>query len=271
MDMRQYASYTNKNARLVYLHMACTQDIATSTAAVSYRRMAAELGMTLGEVRHAVKMLQNDGLIATRVATQATTQAATHKTAQPTTHVTILINNENGAPNGAPNDTPNDTPNDIPNYTQNYTQKNNKIKIIKNITTHTYTREEWAKMTAIMAATLKIGNQEAELLTMQFIDRQNLKQKTWENQGDLIAHLVAWSEKRMIMAIKTKNNIKRTDQETRKEERQRTQEEIQTRTQEEKDQEELNRLQRWLKEWKKEGRDIAPLLSRINELKNRAS
>ena len=271
MDMRQYASYANKNARLVYLHLACCQDIKTCQSAVSFRRLARELDMTLGEVRHAVKQLQNDGLIATHIATQNIAQPTAHLTTQPTTHSTIIINNELGAPNGAPNYTPNNTPNNTPNDTLNDTQNNNIINNTEKASTHTYTRDEWQEMGRIMATTLRIPYEAGETLLWQFIERQALKQKTWDNKGDALSHLVAWCEKRQVAAIKAKDQAKRTDAQARQDELQRTKREMASRTEEEKVQEELARLQRWLKEWKKEGRDTAPLLSRINELKNRAS
>lgn len=266
MDMRQYASYANKNARLVYLHLACCQDINTCQSAVSYRRLARELDMTLGEVRHAVKQLQNDGLIATHIATQTIAQTTAHLTTQPTTHSTIIINNELGAPNGAPNYTPNNTPNNTPNDTPNDTQNNNKINNTEKASTHTYTREEWQEMGRIMSSTLRLPNEVGETLLWQFIERQALKQKTWDNKGDALSHLVAWCEKRQVAAARAKDQAKRTDAQARQEEHQRTQEEQAKKDSETLRLEEIAKLRRWVKDWEKESRDTTPLLKRIHEL-----
>lgn len=271
MDMRQYASYANKNARLVYLHLACCQDITTCQSAVSYRRLARELDMTLGEVRHAVKMLQNDGLIATHIATQTIAQTTAHITTQPTTHSTIIINNELGAPNGAPNYTPNNTPNNTLNDTPNNTQNNNIINNTEKASTHTYTREEWQEMGRIMATTLRISDQDGETLLWQFIERQALKQKTWNNKGDALSHLVAWCEKRQVAAIKAKDQAKRTDAQARQEEHQRAREEQAKKDSQTLRSEEIAKLRRWVKEWEKESRDTTPLLKRIHELETISS
>lgn len=268
MDMRQYASYANKNARLVYLHLACCQDITTCQSAVSYRRLARELDMTLGEVRHAVKQLQNDGLIATHIATQTIAQTTAHLTTQPTTHSTIIINNELGAPNGAPNYTPNNTPNNTPNDTPNDTQNNNIIKNTEKASTHTYTREEWQEMGRIMATTLRISDQVGETLLWQFIERQALKQKTWNNKGDALSHLVAWCEKRQVAATRAKDQAKRTDAQARQEEHQRAREEQAAKTAEEKKAEEVQRLRRWIAEGRKRKDDqyVATMEAALQEL-----
>ena len=268
MDMRQYTSYANKNARLVYLHLACCQDIATSQSAVSFRRLARELDMTLGEVRHAVKQLQNDGLITTHIATQTTAQTTAHLTTQPTTHSTIIISNELGAPNGAPNYTPNNTPNNTPNDTPNDTQNNNIINNTEKASTHTYTREEWLDMGRIMATTLRISDEVGETLLWQFIERQELKRKTWDNKGDALSHLVAWAEKRHVAAIKAKEKAKQTDSQARQQEHQRAREEQAKKDSETLRLEEIAKLRRWVKEWEKESRDTTPLLKRIHELEN---
>lgn len=271
MDMRQYSSYANKNARLVYLHLACCQDIATSQSAVSFRRLARELDMTLGEVRHAVKQLQNDGLIATHIATQTIAQQTAHLTTQPTTHTTILISNELGAPNGAPNYTPNNTPNNTQHNTQHDTQNNNIINNTEKASTHTYTREEWTEMGRIMATTLRISDQVGETLLWQFIERQALKQKTWNNKGDALSHLVAWCEKRQVAAIRAKDQAKRTDAQARQEEHERTRIEEAKKDSETLRLEEIAKLRRWCLEWEKESRDTTPLLQRIHELENISS
>lgn len=250
-NMRDYPCYSNVNARLVYLHAACQMDVTTYTCAKSLRQMAKELGLGLEAVRHAVRQLERDGLIATHIATQTTTHPTTYITTQQTTHLTILKANENGAPNGAPNNTPSNTPCNTPCNTLSNTQnKGEGITQGENLPL-TDARVSWSEQAAALASVLKIEMPLAVELTEQFRQRQQLKQKTWTNKGDLLAHLIAWAEKRYRSTVKKSTAKPLSDHDARMQERARTREELAHQTASDKKAEEIDRLKRWIAEGKR--------------------
>lgn len=250
-NIRDYPCYSNVNARLVYLHAACQMDLSTYTCAKSLRQMAKELGIGLEAVRHAVRQLERDGLIATHVATQTTTHPTTYLTTQQTTHLTILKANENSAPNSAPNNTPSNTPANTPSNTRCNTQ--NKVEVVRSEENLPLTdaRVRWSDMTSRLAGVLKLSPQDAADLVEQFRQRQQLKQKIWTNEGDLLAHLIAWAEKRMPRQTHAAGGRSVTDHDARIQEHARTREELAHQTASEKKAEEISRLQRWIAEGRK--------------------
>lgn len=250
-NMRDYPCYSNVNARLVYLHAACQMDLATYTCAKSLRQMAKELGIGLEAVRHAVRQLERDGLIATHVATQTTTHPTTYMTTQQTTHLTILKVNENSAPNSAPNNTPANTPANTPNNTLRNTQNKGEVEGLEKNLPLTDARVAWAKKARDLAEVLKLDASVASSLVEEFRKRQQIKSKTWLNEGDLLAHLVAWAEKRVGRSAKGSTQRFLSDHDARVQEQQRTAEELAKQSAEEKKAEEISRLQRWIAEGRK--------------------
>ena len=105
-----------------------------------------------------------------------------------------------------------------------------------------------------------------------FLSRQAIKKKTWENEGDCLAHMISWCEKRLVSQPKAKTirrNSKADDSQARSEEYQRTQQEAAAKTQQEKDWEYVQDCWRWynqrLKEKDQEG--AAEFLRYFNESK----
>lgn len=250
-NMRDYPCYSNVNARLVYLHAACQMDLATYTCAKSLRQMAKELGIGLEAVRHAVRQLERDGLIATHVATQTNTHTTTYLTTQQTTHLTILKVNENSAPNSAPNNTPANTPANTLANTRCNTQNKGEVEGMEKNLPLTDARVAWAKEANALADVLKIDAAVAASLVEEFRKRQQLKQKAWLNEGDLLAHLISWAEKRVPRVGKPSSGRSSSDHDARVQERQRTRDEMAAKTAEEKKAEEVQRLRRWIADGRK--------------------
>lgn len=125
-DISRCPSYRNINARLLYLHCACRIDTSTYTYAQSLRNLALECGMTIDAVRHALKLLERDGLITTQTAPHPATQYAPQTAPQPTTQIHIVTIKELQAPSKAPSTTPNTTPSTT-DCTTDCTTVNNKI------------------------------------------------------------------------------------------------------------------------------------------------
>ena len=254
LDISRTASYQNINARLIYLHIACRLDCSTYNYTKSIRQLASELNMTVAAVRSALKLLVSDGLLTTQLTTHRATHFATHLQTQLTTQLHLVRTNEledgDNTPNATPNDTPADTPAD--------TQKNKLNKKTTEFSLHTHDARAMAEVLKNAAERiLGLVAQDASGLVEKFLERQELRQKSWENEGDILAHFISWTEKHQPRQPNTRTRT-RTDTEARQEERERAAEEAAATSQEAKDREELARLRRWQKDYIKNGRqDLA--------------
>lgn len=214
--------------------------------------------MTVAAVRSALKLLVSDGLVTTQLTTHRATHFATHVQTQLTTQLHLVRTNELEDGENTPNATPNDTPADTPANTPADTQKNK----INNKTTEKalHTHDARAMADDLKKAAERILNLQGEGVygwIDDFILRQEIKGKSWQSKGDILAHFISWSEKR-IKNSKVERTQKRTDTQARQEERERAAEEAAAASQVAKDQEELTRLRRWQKNYLKDGRqDLA--------------
>ena len=210
LDISQCNCYKNINARLLYLHLACSVDVSTYTYATSIRRLSADIGMTVATVRHALSSLEREGLI-------STTQVATHSTTQVATHIHLVRFNELQCANDTSCDTLNDTSCD--------THKNNNNQ---KAFTHSHACEKAKEWVGLLSAELQISADQADKLCVDFLRRMSLKGKAWENEGDCLAHLISWSEKAVPRSSRQplpKKSVRQMDNEAREGEYQRTREE----------------------------------------------
>lgn len=217
-DIRQYSSYRSINARLLYMHVAMGMEISTRTYAHSLRQLSAELGIPFQQTRTALKQLENDGLVATQSLTQVVTYGLTRKVTHNVTQIYVMSASEleeasNAASNTASNTATNTAANTPPN-----TDINNKNIPISGKLSHSDARARLPKIKDWLLGSLGLEAPEAEELTKAFLDRQELKGKTWDNEGDLLAHAISWAEKRM----KPKKAPKMSDSQARLAEYQRT-------------------------------------------------
>lgn len=220
-DIRQYPSYRSTNARLLYMHMAMGMDIATRTYAHSWRQLAAELCMPLQQVRTALKQLERDGLIATQQVTQRVTYGLTQKVTHKVTQIYILsVSDLDEATNEATN-SPTNSPTNSATNSQSNSDNNNKNISISGKLTHSDARERLEEIKKWLIGSLRLEDTAAGELAADFLDRQALKGKTWDNDGDLLAHAISWSEKRM----KATKAPRISDAEARRQEYQRQAEE----------------------------------------------
>jgi hypothetical protein len=253
-DIRACKCYANVNARLLYLHVACQVDLSSYTCAKSLRQLGRELDMSLGEVRHALSQLIEDGLVSTYTAAHSTAQRYAHPTTQPTTHLHIVKANEiHDASNDASN-TANDIANDIANDTQNKIYNNNYEELALTLER---ARECEKKLTEVIAAQLRLTHQTASEMVAAFFSRKELEGKRWKNLDDLTAHAVAWSEKR-VQLVKVKPlpepDAIRTDHAARMAEKKRTDEVASAETIDEKKEAEKRKLYGWIRDAQKNKR-----------------
>lgn len=217
-DIRQYPSYRSTNARLLYMHVAMGMEISTRTYAHSLRQLSAELGMPFQQIRTALKQLENDGLVATQSLTQVVTYGLTRKVTHNVTQIYVMSASEleeasNAASNTASNTATNTAANTPPN-----TDINNKNIPISGKLSHSDARARLPKIMEWLIGSLGLEAAKAAEFAQAFLDRQELKGKTWDNEGDLLAHAISWAEKR----TKTAAPRKMTDSQAREAEYQRT-------------------------------------------------
>lgn len=245
-DMRRYPCYKSTNCRLLYMHVAMGMDISTRNYAHSWRQLSAELDMPLQQLRTALKQLERDGLVVTQQVTQKVTYGLTQQVTHKVTEIHVLsINELDEATNKATN-----SPTNSQSNSQLNSQSNSDNNILNNSKKEslplTDARVVWAKEARALADVLKIDPSVAASLVEEFRKRQQLKQKAWLNEGDLLAHLIAWAEKRMPRPTKAACGRSVTDHDARVQERQRTREEEAAISAEEKKAEEVQRLKRWI-------------------------
>lgn len=250
-DIRRYQSYRSINTRLLYMHLAMSMDIQSRTYAHSWRQLAKDLNMPLQQFRTALSQLEKDGLVATQQVTQTVTYGVTQRVTHKVTQIYIMsVSDLDEATNEATN-----SPTNSPTNSQTNSQTNsdkNRLNISKNSSpTHSPARVEWSKKAEELGKVLKIDAALAEDLTRQFRERQEIKGKSWENEGDLLAHLISWSEKRLPLQHASKKAGRKSDSQARQDEYQRDQEQRNVISDKEKDWEEVAKVYRWWKEAEK--------------------
>lgn len=231
-----------------------------------------ELDMTVDAVRHAIKVLVRDGLIdictAPQTIPQTSPQTTPQRTPQRTPQITILKIKKNGTPNGTPNTTPNTTENTTENPTENTTVKNNKNNKTSKKTLHTHDArvKEILKKTA--QENLDLPPDEVSTLVEKFLQRQDLKGKTWEDEADMVSHCVSWIEKRLPRTA-TKPRIRTTDHDARIAEYERTKQMQEAADEVDRLRDEVLKLERWRDEAqnRKDQKQVADLTTAINDLK----
>lgn len=172
-------------------------DIATRTYAHSWRQLAAELGIPLQQVRTALKQLEKDGLIATQQVTQRVTYGLTQKVTHKVTQIYIMSASDLDEATNEATNSPTNSPTNSQTNTQGNSDINNKNIPINGKLSHSDARARLPKIRDWLLGSLGLEAPEAEELSKAFLDRQELKGKTWDNEGDLLAHAISWAEKRM--------------------------------------------------------------------------
>lgn len=247
-DIRRYPSYANVNARLLYFHVAMSMDISSRTYAHSWRQLAQELDIPLQQLRTALAQLLRDGLVVTRQVTQQVTYGITQRVTHKVTEIYIVnINELDEATNEATNSPTNSPTNSQINSPTN-SQKNNIKNPNSSKSSLTDARVAWADMGEKLSRVLHLEQSVSDHLVDDFRQRQLLKKKTWIDEGDLLAHLISWAEKRLASAKKPAFAASKSDSQARSEEYARMKAEEQAKSQQEKDWDEVRKVWGWWQE-----------------------
>lgn len=237
-DIKATSAWQNVNARLLYLHLVCSMDVVSRIYARSVRGMAADTGLTVAAVRHAL-----DALEAARLIDIDTTHLSTHPATQPMTHILVLKPNELEDSNNTANDTANDT--------ANRTDKNNKNNSKEASHTHRVRAcaEEGRRL---LIEEYNVTATAATSAVKSFFRWQKMKGKEWESDGDCLAHLMSWCEKRLPRRrIETVDAL--DDSQRRAEERTRMEESRKATDEETKAWEEVQKVWGWWQDAAKRG------------------
>lgn len=261
-DWREYNSYKSVNCRLLYLHIALSMDCQTRDYVRSLRQLSDELSMPFQQLRTALKSLERDGLVVTQQATHLSTHRLTQRLTQQLTQIHLMSVSELDAASNAASNTASNTATNTATNTPPNTQKNNINNKNTESLLHTHVRECVPELEKLVEDEFRLPPGEAAQMVAAFLRRQELKGKAWTDEGDLKAHLVSWTEKR----IRTKKASRVTDTQAREAEYQRDAEVKASETPEEKKREELSRLLRWRSDWRKKKQDTTDLDKRIEEL-----
>lgn len=254
-DAHYMPCYKNVNARLVYLHAAMCCDVGTYVYTTSLRRMASEVGITLDALRHALKVLQRDGLIdiltAPQPAPQGAPQGTPQPTPQPTPHLTYIRINKIETTSRTTSTTTSTTASTTSSTTENATVISNKItKDPSKSFTLSDARAKAGKLKKTAEDRFSLAEGVAAAAVNEFLDLQRLKKHSWEDEGDMAAHFIGWIEKR-LWRLRNAAKTAKSDHDARLEERQRVEEEVAARTPVDTLRAEIETLRGWVRQHEK--------------------
>ncbi len=198
VDIRDLDIYKNHNIRLVYLHLCLMADSRTNEATLSRSLACDRIGCTPAAYRHALEQLQKSGLIELLQQPNnnlTSHQGATKGAAKTTTKIRLLFSNKleptyNQASNqGSSQD-----------YSQDYNQESShKIKYNEKIKTKyslpAHAREVIFAQVDAVSVYCKLSPEQAQAYCVAFAAAMERKHKSWEDDADIISHLLDWSYK----------------------------------------------------------------------------
>lgn len=255
-DVRPFASYANANARLLYMHVAMGMDLTTRNFSHSLRQLSAELGIPFQQLRTALTQLERDGLVKTQQVTCKVTYGLTRKVTHNVTQIHIMSVSELDEATNEATNSPTNTPTNTPPNTPTNTDNNNNNTPNSSKLTHTNAREVVSKGVKIIQDELGVTEDQAKDIATAFLKRQQLKGKTWENDGDCLAHLISWSEKHRPLqheGAKPRRNSRADDNLAREAEYERTRLESQREREENQLTRRLEYLKAWAEEYRRQG------------------
>ena len=158
----------------------------------SRRWTCREVGITEDAYRHALKLMEQDGLIRIQHPSQHPREHPREHPSPPP-HITVVSVNElygSSTPASTPANTPASTPANTPNININ---KNKKYTL-------THARARAAGLVDEVAGYIHTGPEEAKVAIRAFLDTMGKKQKVWEDDADFCCHLMDWTLKRWMGA-----------------------------------------------------------------------
>ena len=218
VDIRDLDIYKNQNIRLVYLHLCLMADSRTNEVTLSRSLACDRIGCTPAAYRHAIEQLQKSGLIElvqqpnnSLTSDQGTAKGATKQT----TKLRLLFTNKlehisNQASNQASNQDCSQESNQDCDHKINI-----KDKLKQKFSLSAHAREVIFANSEAVGIYCKLNQEQSKAYCVAFAAAMERKHKSWENDDDLIAHLLDWSYKHRDGAKNlVVNNSPQMDQES---------------------------------------------------------
>lgn len=187
-DIRDTRTWRNPNAARLYLYMAMAADKADGGYRCSRRKTCQEIGITEDAYRHALKIIEADGLVRLQPPKKHPREHP-NEPPSPPPHITVVRVSElydSNPPSSTPASTPASTPNNPPISNKNINKKYNL----------THARMRAVGLIPAVAEYIHTSEAEARVAVKAFLDTMAHKSKTWEDEEDMTGHLMDWCLKR---------------------------------------------------------------------------
>lgn len=189
-DIRHLATWKNPNAARLYMYMLMSATGHDHGYYYSRRWTCKEIGITEDAYRHAINVLEKDGLIRKAPPKKHPREHPSQHPKDPP-HITVVPVNElyNSNP---PSNTPSSTPSSTPENAHNV-RKNKIINL-----THPRVREVLRSSIQDLMDYCHINKDMAMNALHSFAAAMNAKGKTWEDPDDAKQHLMDWTLKHYL-------------------------------------------------------------------------
>lgn len=228
-DIRDTKTWRNPNAARLYMWLAMVAAQEGGGYKYSRRWTCQMIGITEDAYRHALKVIEGDGLIKTLPPNLHPKQHPREHPSPPP-HISVVSVSElyRGTP---PSNTPTNTPTNTPILNKNINKKYNL----------TLARAKAPSLVDAVAEYIHTSPSEARVAVKAFLDAMAHKSKVWEDEGDFVAHLMDWTLKRWTGAeSRTAAANKQQDRQEREQQRQQQQQPQKT------EEEEQREVTQWL-------------------------
>lgn len=189
-DIRYTKTWRNANATRLYLYMAMVAASNGGGYRYSRRWTCRELDITESAYRHALALIEGDGLIRIQRPKERPKERPSGQP-DPPPHITIVSIKElyeGNDPASDPKSDPASDPKSDPIY-----NKNNKKKY-----TLTHARVKAASLVDEVAEYIHVGHEEAKVCVRAYLDEMSKRGKYWEDESDMQGHLMMWAMKRWL-------------------------------------------------------------------------
>lgn len=191
-DIRETRTWRNPNAARLYMYMAMVAASMDGGYKYSRRWTCKEVGITEDAYRHALKVMEQDGLIRVQHPREHPREHPSQHPSPPP-HITVVSVNElygSNPPSNPPSTPPSNPPSNPPIYNIN---KNKKYTL-------THARACAAGLIDEVGEYIHTGPAEAKVAIRAFLDAMSKKGKVWEDESDFRGHLMDWTLKRWMGA-----------------------------------------------------------------------
>lgn len=232
-DIRDTKTWRNPNAARLYMWLAMVAAQEGGGYKYSRRWTCQQIGLTEDAYRHALKVIEGDGLIKT-IPPNLRPRLHPREAPSPPPHITVVSVSElygGTPPSNTPESTPDYPPDSTPILNKNINKKYNL----------TLARAKAVSLIDAVAEYIHTSPGEARVAVKAFLDTMAHKSKVWEDEGDFTAHLMDWTLKRWT-GVESRTAAANKQQERRERDERQAQQQQPRKTEEE----EQREVTQWL-------------------------